>query len=315
MEQCKQHRGQRYPELRYANGLNENRQCAISINGSSAGNVAFNGTGAWSTWSTAQITVSLPAGTNTVRLTANTSKGGPNVDKMDVEGAVPPAADPTNLALGKPTTTDSQLSGSYPGGLAVDGLNSGNASRWLSANSAWPHWIEVDLQGSFSISQLKFWTGHNGYNYPVAYQFQYWTGSTWATLLDRPANTSPSVDEAFPPVTTSRVRLYGTSGSDNYFRLYELEVYGVPASGSRMAMEASSPAAPGISIWPNPTQGLVQINSGSPLEKIEIFNGSGQRIYEGTDASAVSLESVPPGIYYLRCYTAHNWATHTISKY
>jgi hypothetical protein len=72
--------------FRYANGHSSgaNRQCAVTVNGTSVGNVAFASTGSWSTWGTVSISATLNAGTNSVRVTANTSNGGPNVDKMDV---------------------------------------------------------------------------------------------------------------------------------------------------------------------------------------------------------------------------------------
>jgi hypothetical protein len=56
----------------------------VSVNGTSVGTVNFGGTGAWTTWQTASVQVPLTAGANTVRLTATTAGGGPNVDYVDV---------------------------------------------------------------------------------------------------------------------------------------------------------------------------------------------------------------------------------------
>jgi hypothetical protein len=71
--------------FRYANGSTGNRQCAVTVNDkTNAGNVTFAKTGAWTTWATQSIKVSLQQGNNTIRVTANTSAGGPNLDKMDV---------------------------------------------------------------------------------------------------------------------------------------------------------------------------------------------------------------------------------------
>ena len=148
-----------------------------------------------------------------------------------------------NLALGKTVTTDSDVGSNTPGSNAVDGNNSSNSSRWVSANTAWPHWIEVDLGGTYSIDQLKFWTGYNGYVNPVQYQLQYWNGSSWAVALDKPANSDPSVDESFTAVSTNKVRLYGTGGSDNYFRLFEIEIYGGSApANTAPAVSLTAPA-------------------------------------------------------------------------
>jgi chitinase len=71
--------------LRYANGTTTNRPMDISVNGTvvSSGH-AFNGTGSWDTWASTTITANLNAGSNTIRATATTANGGPNVDYADV---------------------------------------------------------------------------------------------------------------------------------------------------------------------------------------------------------------------------------------
>ncbi len=83
--------------IRYANGTTTNRPADIVVNGSTAaGGVAFNGTGAWTTWVTATLTVQVNAGTNTVRLNATTANGLANIDFLDFEvgGTTPPTTPP-----------------------------------------------------------------------------------------------------------------------------------------------------------------------------------------------------------------------------
>jgi endonuclease/exonuclease/phosphatase family metal-dependent hydrolase len=70
-------------KFRYATA-DGSRQCAVIINGTNVGNVAFSSTGSWTNWGTATITSSLRAGNNTIRIQANTSSGGPNLDSMEV---------------------------------------------------------------------------------------------------------------------------------------------------------------------------------------------------------------------------------------
>ncbi|MCP3802169.1 PQQ-dependent sugar dehydrogenase [Allokutzneria sp. A3M-2-11 16] len=85
--------------LRYANGTEVNRPVDIRVNGAiSASAVAFPGTGAWTTWQTKTVTATLAAGQNKIRATATTAEGGPNADKLTVDGAdtEKPTA-PTNL--------------------------------------------------------------------------------------------------------------------------------------------------------------------------------------------------------------------------
>jgi hypothetical protein len=134
-------------------------------------------------------------------------------------------AQTTNLALNKPVTVDSTYNSGYPGANAVDGDRTTNGSRWLSANNTNAHWIEVNLGASYSVSQVKFWTGWEGYNNPIPnYKLQRWSGSAWVDIVSRTGNTNAQVTETFGAVTTSRVRLYNSPGI--LVRLYEIEIYG-----------------------------------------------------------------------------------------
>jgi unsaturated rhamnogalacturonyl hydrolase len=74
--------------FRYANGTSANRPLTVTVNGTAAASdVAFAGTGSWTTWQTKNVTVSLAAGDNTIRATATTANGGPNLDSLSVDGA------------------------------------------------------------------------------------------------------------------------------------------------------------------------------------------------------------------------------------
>lgn len=65
--------------IRFANGTTTTRP--MTLNGVT---VNFPGTGAWTNWDTATVTVSLGEGTHVLRLIATTSNGGPNLDKLTV---------------------------------------------------------------------------------------------------------------------------------------------------------------------------------------------------------------------------------------
>jgi hypothetical protein len=113
----------------FANGTTTARPANVTVNGSTATSTSFEGTGAWSTWATKTLTVSLNAGSNTIRLTPTTAAGLPNVDYLDVEtsGTTPPpsstalyvAPNGTDSAAGTqaaPTTLTSAISRITPGG-------------------------------------------------------------------------------------------------------------------------------------------------------------------------------------------------------
>ena len=72
--------------VRYANGASgSNRSCDLTINGQDRGTVDFPCVYTdWSKQYIARATVELDAGVNTIRLTAATSAGGPNIDNIAV---------------------------------------------------------------------------------------------------------------------------------------------------------------------------------------------------------------------------------------
>ncbi|WP_205315510.1 discoidin domain-containing protein [Nonomuraea lactucae] len=71
--------------LRYANGTTTGRPMDIVVNGTVvADELAFGPTGGWPSWTTRSVTVPLRAGPNTIRATATTAGGGPNLDHITV---------------------------------------------------------------------------------------------------------------------------------------------------------------------------------------------------------------------------------------
>ncbi|MCX2952597.1 PQQ-dependent sugar dehydrogenase [Lentzea sp. NEAU-D7] len=78
--------GQAKLVFRYANGTADNRPADVSVNGGLAVDErAFAGTGAWTTWASAENTVNLNAGSNKIKVTSTGATGGPNLDYLEVE--------------------------------------------------------------------------------------------------------------------------------------------------------------------------------------------------------------------------------------
>jgi Domain of Unknown Function (DUF1080)/Carbohydrate binding module (family 6)/Carbohydrate binding module (family 35) len=105
--------------FRYANGTTTNRPMNIAVNGVTvATNLSFNPTTNWDTWADRTVIAMLTAGDNTIRATATTSNGGPNVDKLTVTGTADNQAPtapgtpsqigitPTSAAVTWPAATD-----------------------------------------------------------------------------------------------------------------------------------------------------------------------------------------------------------------
>ncbi|MEU3458841.1 carbohydrate-binding protein [Streptomyces sp. NPDC006733] len=70
--------------IQYSNGTTTGRPMDVSVNGTVvSADRAFNGTGSWDTWANSTLTVPLNAGSNTVRVTATTANGAPDLDYLD----------------------------------------------------------------------------------------------------------------------------------------------------------------------------------------------------------------------------------------
>lgn len=108
--------------FRYANRSSSNRQSAVFVNGINTGNVAFASTGSWTNWGTVSYTVTLPLAVNTIRVQANTSAGGPNLDKMDVVSENTPGPSGDRTFDGTVTIQDVDGSGN-PTNLEVFGTS------------------------------------------------------------------------------------------------------------------------------------------------------------------------------------------------
>jgi pectate lyase len=143
--------------VRFANGTTTVRPAGLVVNGSTVQTPSFEGTGAWSTWVTKTLTVSVNAGTNTIRLNPTTANGLPNVDYLDFEvgGTTPPPPPPppgglvgwatqaggTTGGAGGATVTVSnftdfrtQAQNSGARTILVNGMLSGSGTVEISAN-------------------------------------------------------------------------------------------------------------------------------------------------------------------------------------
>jgi pectate disaccharide-lyase len=80
--------------VRFANGTTTARPASLIVNGSTVQTPSFEGTGAWTTWVTKTLTVSVNSGSNTIRLNPTTANGLPNVDFLDFEVTTTPTSQP-----------------------------------------------------------------------------------------------------------------------------------------------------------------------------------------------------------------------------
>ncbi|MER7004892.1 glycoside hydrolase family 75 protein [Dactylosporangium sp. NPDC000555] len=102
--------------IRYSNGTTTARPADIAVNGTVVSAAAsFGSTTNWDTWAGKTLTAPVKAGSNTIRVTATTANGPPNLDYLDFEvgsgsgGGAPTAAE----LLAKVTTCNQISNGKY----------------------------------------------------------------------------------------------------------------------------------------------------------------------------------------------------------
>ncbi len=220
--------------IRYALGATTSRTGLLIVNGASQ-NVTFNPTGAWATWVTSDVVVSLNNGTtNTLRFESNGQDLG-NLDQIEIilsggptntptPTRTPTATTPTttNLALNRPATASSVESGTtFTANLAVDGST---GTRW-SSNYSDPQWLQVDLGAVYSINRVVLnWEAAYG----TAYQIQVSNdASTWMTIYSTTTGNGGIDDLAGLSGSGRYIRVYGTTRATQWgYSLWEFEVYG-----------------------------------------------------------------------------------------
>jgi len=118
--------------FRYANGTTTNRPMDVRVNGVLvADELAFNPTPSWDDWATRTMTAAVAAGSNTIRATATTANGGPNVDNLQVQFPAPP---PTRYEAESATISQGVVQSDHVGFSGSGFVNydnvAGSSVRW-----------------------------------------------------------------------------------------------------------------------------------------------------------------------------------------
>lgn len=182
--------------------------------------------------------------------------------------------EPTNVALaanGATATASSTYAGFAASGVINGdrkGLHAWQNGFWSTATAGFPAWLEVQFNGSKTISEIDIITVQNNYNAPVeptaaltfssfglsSYQVQYWTGTAWATISGGSVTGNNKVWRkfTFAPLTTTKIRVLASAAPDNFSRLAEVEAWTGPSPAPRhnLALGAAATASSSWTGWP-----------------------------------------------------------------
>jgi hypothetical protein len=69
-----------------------------------------------------------------------------------------------------------------------------------------------------------------------------------------------------------------------------------------------------VSIYPNPTNDMITINSTLPILKVEIFNMLGSMVGKTNSNNSVDLSLQPSGIYFLKIYSDSGFTSKKVIR-
>jgi F5/8 type C domain len=253
---------------------------------------------------TANLTATgLVAGTYVFRLTVTDNGGLTGTDDATV--IVYPVL--TNLALNKPAFSSSFENSSYTVNYAVDG-NAG--SRWSSQFSD-PQWMYVDLQATYNISRVKIsWDNAKAQSYVVEVSGS--SSGPWTNIYSTTTNSALVNDLTGLSGVGRYIRVYGTVRTTNWgYSIFELEVYGTPYGGGRIANDTEQKKSPteettySFKVFPNPASigEAVKLELSTIPGDLIIFDLLGRSHFE-THVEEHQLE-IPasrftPGMYFFK---------------
>ena len=184
-----------------------------------------------------------------------------------------PAAPPVNVASaanGATVTASSSYSGFAASG-AINGDRKGlfvwQNGFWSTAVAGFPAWLEVQFNGSRTITEIDVVTAQDNYNAPIepsesttfsqygltGYQVQYWTGSAWTTVPGGTVSGNNKVWRkfTFAAITTAKIRVLSSASPDSYSRLMEVEAWTGPSPAPRynLALGATATASSSYAGW------------------------------------------------------------------
>ena len=188
--------------------------------------------------------------------------------------AEPSSQPPVNVALASNGATVT-ASSSYSGFAASGAINGDRKGLFVSQNGYWstagagfPAWLEVQFNGSKTITEIDVVTPQDNYQAPIeptesttftiagltAYDVQYWNGSAWATIPNGNVTGNNKVWKkfSFAAITTTKIRVLSSASPDNYSRLTEVEAWTGPSPAPRynLALGATATASSNWSGWP-----------------------------------------------------------------
>ena len=188
-----------------------------------------------------------------------------------------PSINVAAAASGATVLASSVYSAAYAASGVINGDRAGTnwaggTGGWNDGTSnQWPDWLEVSFAGSQTIGEVNVFTVQDNYQASVApslgqtftlygltdFQIEAWNGTAWVVVPNGTitGNTQVWRQVTFPPVTTTKIRLWITGTKDNtWSRVTEVEAWtvatGTPpgALGKTSLGNGATPSPSGVTL-------------------------------------------------------------------
>lgn len=196
--------------IRFAHGGSGDRAMKLYVNGSEAiASISFNPTGAWTTWDSTTVSISLTAGNNRLRLEALTGEGGPNLDQIRA------VASTASLAIGNCETIPVALEA--PTALTAIAVSDSQINISWTDNSLTEDGFKIEAKtGGGSYSEIAT-VGSNVTSYS---NMELTAGTTYTYRVRAYSGTTSSNYSNEASATTLSTGIVETAANNLYLHVY-----------------------------------------------------------------------------------------------
>ncbi len=191
----------------------------------------------------------FPAGTGSDCTTALCGAGIVDAGAAVAAALATPAPTTVNVALagnGGVVIASSTYNTAFPTAAVNNGdrkgSNWGSGGGWNDGSAGvYPDWVQVDFNGTKSISEIDVFTVQDNYANPqeptetmtftsygiTDFEVQYWDGVNWAAVPGGSVSGNNKVWRkfSFSPISTTRIRVLVTNALASFSRITEIEAY------------------------------------------------------------------------------------------
>ena len=226
----------------------------------------------------------------TATITATTVDGNKSATCTVTVTPAPPIKPGTNLALDKPVEYVGDVEGAYVASNITDG---NRTSRWASAYGQDNKVVTIDLLNIYKLTEIVlYWEAAYASEFTIEVSTD---KSKWTTVQSTTSGKNGEQRIAVNNVNARYVRINCIKRVTPYgFSLYEVEVFGTSAAQGELSVTAQE-----ISVFPNPVEDVLYIQSETAVSGVILSDLNGRKLFESKEVSNIDMSAYSAGMYLL----------------